>query len=92
MKLKLAIIPDFGKCLSCDLLDGATDECMLLDDDMNSQLCTFQDLKDSCPLIDIPEKFEVGEGSSFDFERGWNACIDKILNRATVKNLEYGED
>ena len=33
---------------------------------------------DWCPLKELPEKYDIRD-SNFEYESGYNACIDKIL-------------
>lgn len=37
---------------------------------------------DWCPILDLPEKYEP---VSMNFERGFNACIDEILEGSVIK-------
>lgn len=37
---------------------------------------------DWCPLVDIPEKYKA---VSMNFERGYNACIDEILDKSNCQ-------
>lgn len=71
-------------CSKCPMLNGA-DECILQDEDANFLADTFNQLREGCPLKELPEKMEVcgkypqEDGIVPSYKIGWNACIDAIL-------------
>lgn len=71
-------------CLKCPMLNGA-DECILQDEDANFLADTFNQLREGCPLKELPEKMEVcgkypqEDGIAPSYKIGWNDCIDTIL-------------
>lgn len=80
MSKSVLVIDTPEDCIQCPLLTGS-DECMVQDDDTNFNADTLDDLRQRCPLRDLPEKNtksyfpdEFGDGYATD----WNACIDEI--------------
>ena len=49
---------------------------------------------DKCPLKELPEKMKYCNGTYNGQVKGWNDCIDKILNRQNARFMaerRYGE-
>ena len=75
-------------CEKCPMLNGA-DECILQDEDANFAADTLEDLKEGCPLVELPEKkdaicYEHDSWPTIQKKTengGWNACIDKIVGQ-----------
>ena len=69
-------------CLGCPMCND-NDDCVLQDEDENYAADTWDDLMINCPLRKLPEKHNVDAGTVGEewavFNKGWNACIDKIL-------------
>lgn len=67
-------------CAKCPLLNGS-DECIVQDEDANFNADTFYDLRQNCPLMDLPEK-DTGTypANTVDagYAEGWNTCLDEI--------------
>ncbi len=80
MSKAFVVIDKPEKCLECPFLNG-NDECILQDEDSNFTADTWDKLKSSCPLRELPEKdtdnpfpdeYESG------YRQGWNNCIGVI--------------
>lgn len=61
-------------CLECPLLTSG-DECIVQGEDANMDAESFRDLEDGCPLVPMPERYNLGQS---DWDEGWNACLDAI--------------
>lgn len=62
-------------CLHCPLLN-ANDECVMQDEDANMNANKWSDLKNGCPLVQMPERKQ--NACSHGFAAGWNACLDAV--------------
>lgn len=60
MSKSVLVIDTPENCMQCPLFDGA-DECIMQDDDTNFNADTIDELMQTCPLMDLPEK-EQGDG------------------------------
>ncbi len=64
-------------CVVCPLCNGS-DECVMQDEDANFAADTMSELRNGCPLVEMPERDELGQS---DWDEGWNACLDAIEGR-----------
>lgn len=70
-----------GSCLECPLSNG-NDECVVQDEDTNFAADTMSELRNSCPLVPMPErKIAVLGYEAHIASKGWNACLDAIEGR-----------
>lgn len=70
-------MPD--SCLKCPMLNG-NDDCILQSEDDNFMRDTFEELKENCPLKQMPEKANHPEfWDNGRYDKGWNDCIDEIM-------------
>lgn len=83
---KAILIMDMPEyCTECPLLDG-NDECILQDEDSNAFADTFNQLREGCPLRELPERKETICYENDDWRtlitktmnKGWNACLKAI--------------
>lgn len=83
-KKAILVIDMPESCLKCPLLYGG-DECILQDTDTNFSDITWDELREGCPLKELPKKMEVcgkypqEDGINPSYKIGWNACIDEIV-------------
>lgn len=94
MSKKALLVMDMPeKCEECPMLNSI-DECILQSEDQNYEADTFDDLKSGCPLKPMPEKKEemgmpgtpsMNDIKRIGFQKGWNACIDKIMGEQNEK-------
>ena len=77
-KKAILIIDIPESCEECPMINGA-DECILQNEDINFFADTWNDLMAECPLKKMPEKKPAKAVEWLDFNCGWNACIDEIL-------------
>ena len=87
--IKAVLIMDMPEsCEKCPMLNGA-DECILQDEDANFAADTLEDLKEGCPLVELPERMDALKAATTGkdclhpahYAQGFNACIDKIMGQ-----------
>ena len=90
MNNKAILVIDMPKsCEECPMIIYG-EECILQDKDTNFSDITWDELRESCPLKELPEKMEVcgkypqEDGITPSYKIGWNACIDEIVKEAGV--------
>lgn len=81
MSKSVLVIDTPENCMQCPLFDGA-DECIMQDDNTNFNADTIDELMQTCPLMDLPEKdmgtYPVNTVDA-GYAEGWNTCLDEIM-------------
>lgn len=80
-------------CSECPLLDG-NDECIMQDEDRNAFADTFDQLREGCPLRELPERKETKCYDNDDWRtvitktrnEGWNARLKAIEGKTHEEN------
>ena len=74
---KAILVMDMPKhCLECPMRNDY-DDCVVQSEEQNDKGCTWELLRKTCPLREVPEKQE--DLPTNIYRDGWNACIDRIL-------------
>ena len=86
---KAILVIDMPPCCDkCFALDDNGDYpvCLITQEQRGYTFRTREQKMDKCPLKSIPEKYEIDKNKcsdpfyQFEYEYGYNACIDEILN------------
>lgn len=76
---KAVLVMDMPEsCEKCPMLNGA-DECILQDEDANFAADTLEDLKEGCPLVELPEKKENLKKLLLEAKHEWEMKTFKEL-------------
>ena len=79
---KAILVMDMPKsCIDCPLKND-DDDCVVQDEESN-RAGTFEELRLTCPLRELPQKrtyeYHVDEKIMRGYRDGYNACIDEIM-------------
>lgn len=82
---KAILVMDMPKsCCSCPLYNSS-DECIVQDEDANFKASdSWEELRKSCPLRELPEKKKHTLYSIGAWNSGYNACIDEIMKGGAI--------
>lgn len=76
---KAILVMDMPKnCTDCPLRDYE-DNCKGQSEEKNNNAGTWEELRESCPLRELPQKKKHTLYSIGAYNTGYNACIDDIL-------------
>ena len=91
---KAVLVMDMPEtCCDCnfcrEIQEGIEACCELMDELNDNTLCRMIDSKNGycqekpnwCPLKELPERMKYHDGIFNGQVKGWNNCIDEILNR-----------
>ena len=75
-------------CYECFAFDDSGDYpmCLITEECRGYTFRAREQKMDKCPLRELPEKYEIDRSKcsdpfyQFDFEYGYNMCINEILN------------
>ena len=93
MSKAILVIDMPENCLDCrfcrEIDEGIEACCEIIDEPDDNTLCRMidsdycQSRPSWCPLQQMPEKSHTGKSDYYqwgDWEDGWNACIDRLLD------------